>query len=76
MFAVPEEYSDPVKQEKWKAFGGLAVIKREVYFYINYINLSQFEVMKEMAQSSGSPIVFSHNDLLGGNVIVNEETGS
>jgi ethanolamine kinase len=32
-------------------------------------------LLKETARKSRSPIVFSHNDLLGGNIIVNEETG-
>jgi ethanolamine kinase len=30
--------------------------------------------MKQMASDSRSPIVFSHNDLLSGNIIINEET--
>lgn len=31
--------------------------------------------MKDVAAELKSPLVFSHNDLLGGNIIVNESTG-
>jgi len=60
---VPEAYTVENKQKNWKHIGGRSKVKEEL------------EILKNMADQSQSPIVFSHNDLLGGNVIVNEKTG-
>jgi len=59
---VPETYSDIDQDKKWKQIGGKDKIEQELL------------LMKQMASDSRSPIVFSHNDLLSGNIIVNEET--
>jgi len=60
---VPEVYPTDSKEKNWKHIGGKSKIKEEL------------EILKSMATQSGSPVIFSHNDLLGGNIIVSEKTG-
>jgi ethanolamine kinase len=61
---VPENYPNEAQNKKWHEIGGMTKLRKEL------------SVLKDMAHKSGSPIVFAHNDLLGGNIIVNEETGA
>jgi len=60
---VPESYQNPAKDAILSRLGGLKKIRQEL------------EEVKEMASQLKSPVVFSHNDLLGGNIIVNENNG-
>jgi len=60
---IPESYGNPAKDAILSRLGGLKKIREEL------------QEVKEMVAKLNSPIVFSHNDLLGGNIIVNESTG-
>ncbi|XP_041973074.1 ethanolamine kinase [Aricia agestis] len=62
---IPEQFSNPNKQKKFaNSFGSITRLRIE------------FERLKSKLTKTDSPIVFAHNDLLLGNVIYNEISGT
>lgn len=60
---IPESYPVAAVDDKFRASFSLAEINRE------------FRFLQEELAKLNSPVVFSHNDLLSGNIIFNRETG-
>jgi ethanolamine kinase len=58
---VPKQYHDKVKQSKFEKFIDLDALQKEA------------QEIKLKLDDLHSPLVFCHNDLLSGNVIINEE---
>jgi ethanolamine kinase len=61
---VPESYNNEEKDKKIRQLGGLCKLKKEL------------KNLKNSLSKINSPIVFTHNDLLSGNVIFNEKNDS
>jgi len=60
---VPDTYTKSSQTAKLQELGGKDKIR------------SELQILKDTAAQLASPLVFSHNDLLGGNIIVNDANG-
>jgi len=61
---VPDTYEKPSQTAKLEEIGGKTKLQAEL------------RQLHDVADKLASPLVFSHNDLLGGNIIVNEAAGT
>jgi ethanolamine kinase len=85
LWIVPASYEDPSTQATFAKSIDMEFLKQEVktitvkriYTWIENSSLSpsQLETLSSKLTSLNSPIVFSHNDLLYGNVIYSQNQG-